>query len=352
MNMFDKFKTKQCPQCGAYWPTYTARCPKCGDLFNERKESSVGLFSSNNMPAADARNYAPRRFDSSSYEIFSSRSRTAENEGYTQQHAVAHEKKYYGVSADTMISPDDTEYFRSDRKKEAVYTPVRGVVKPSDDEFYSSYKNVHPKEASTADIPHDAESNPYSDAPELTEAPQKTEHSEEYKANNIREYTKHHFVKKIVDKIELLLSAILVTAFLCVVFEQAFIAPYLSVILWYISVGYAVLIYLFAAIAIKTWNKVFSYIMSYLTIAYSLFMTAYIYIFGIRKTVGVFDFCIMFIPIAAVCILSLRLTKQMSQFRESWEAYCDRNNGIDTSLIDHDYEIWGDMKDSVSGHVF
>ncbi len=345
-----------CPQCGEYLKKDRDKCPYCGYVIVERLAPEVELFSSEKRAATNAgytqqskselpkATYQGASADSASDDVFSSSSRSAANGGYTQQHAQAKEGKYYGISAENVSNMNDGTFFRSNRERAVSAEPIKRAVMPDENVFFSSEKSTQAHKANAAVTnaapDHDPKNNPYSGKSVLTEKPEITEHSFEYKANNLREFTKHRFSKEIVDRIELILGLLLSTAFLCVIFEQVFVAPYLSILVWYVTVGYTAVMFVLGLVAIRIWRKEVSLTIAYLTIIYSLFMLLYIFIVGVTNSIYDIDLFIMFIPIAAANVLCLRLTKRMYQLHELWDAYGKRGEELVHVEDDDEYEIY------------
>lgn len=332
--MFNKLKDSTlCPKCRQIINKNRRVCPFCGvRLVEETKRPEEDtFFSSENSKAAVGDPYwlkTQKRAVMPNDEVFTSSGRNVKNGGYTQQNSTPQEEQVY--TGEFFHDPNDTAYFSSSRKKAFDDTVVKRAVMPKDIDIFSSEKRAELLTAerqnveNSAQEPHDPLNNPYSGKNDMNTPLEETEHSHEFEAHTLIEFTKHRYAKKYVDRLEFILGGMLAAVFLCVVFEQVFVAPYMTIAVWIVTVVYAVLAFIIAEVTVHLWNKILTIVLAYINIAYSLFMLIFITIFGVMRSVNNIDLLIMFIPIIAVAVLSLRLTKRMSSLHGSWESYSTR----------------------------
>lgn len=347
-----------CPRCRRITDKTKPRCQQCGFYLvpQELHDDSESYFDSSNRSRANGGNTQGNSGQGESFGVkravvlsddrFHSSSRTAANGGYTQQQTSRSDEPVYTGNR-IERDPNDTEYYSSDRVNFVIPEKKRHMGNVSDDDYYHSKKDSERQAdlQTNAKADHNPEFNPYTDAEKygaIKMTAKQEENSTEYVANDILEFTKHRFAKVEYDRLEYILSGIIIcdifSYLLDVVFDLSRVTfPFVLVnILAIIVLSY---------IVIKKLNKKVSMAITIVTMVFSLIMVCFI------KTIDQYarapELVLFYTPIIMGNVMCLRLTVRMSRLYEKWDTYLNREKWKD--MIDkstEDYEIYGQENQS------
>ena len=380
---YDKpiFGFTKCKYCGNLTRANTYTCQACGAVLKERVESAIDKFSSqgrqgvgiqqgksvvqqqgvtrqqgqksSTAPVNDNSNVRAAQGEN----VFSSENRIAANSGYTQQHTVADSSPTYkGVEATAsgVFSSDNRPVYGKN------FSTAGSAHNNNGYEMFSSEKvrlaheineqNVKPRLGS--------DQNPYVNPKNFHTPGEYGTTVEAYVANNVFEFRKHRFAKRVADFLDLILGTIVFTLFVIVFIEKAFTSPHVPVIFDIVTFAVSPIVILFIFVVRRTWSKTPVYIMVVIIALYTLFMLigiSYVnhpeYRFGLSGGVNnimALEPMVVFIPVAFLDGLCGALIITMAKFYTLWEAYQHRGEDAIEAKQSNGQEFIGIFKSTGS----
>ena len=174
-------------------------------------------------------------------------------------------------------------------------------------------------EASTNSSAHDAEDNPYENAEKyrvVNPTAKQEENSTEYIANTLEEFTHHRFAKDTVDRIEIILTAFVLSSAVTLWCDFFFDPAKLT---WVFTAVFIVAAWILAIVSVKLYSKKTSMFLAIVTMVYSVIMVFFLHKLSYRATA--LELWILFVPIILMNICDLHLIRKISELYVKWDTY-------------------------------
>ena len=331
----------KCPYCGNLTRAATYTCQACGAVINPRTESPTETFTSQKrgeaahqqggQTSSGVSRQTSAIMPQNRADTFSSEGRQAANGGYTQQNTIAaSQQNYAGVEA---VGRD---VFSSDNRK--VYGRQFEVGKQTSGyEVFSSEKDAQRRSINEQTVSRSigADQNPYENSRNVHFIDEIGTDIEEYTANDIFEFRRHRFGKRAADILDLLMGTMIAAVVLTLVAELVFTSPHEPVIFDVVTAAFSAITLLCVFTIKRTWNKSNVYFMSAIVILYSVFMIIGILVAshpeyrsgmsGGWNNAMALEPMMVFIPMAAIDVVSGGIIIYMAKLYALWEAYQRRD---------------------------